>query len=133
MSRRRPSSMHPTAPRTRRDNVANRTPRSLGEVLASTESPALASLTARAGHHDQLLQRVRAALDAPLNDAIKAASHTDTTLTLVLQSAAWATHLRLQAPTLAPQLAAACGLPCEKLAVRVRPGAGTPTDDSPAD
>ncbi len=98
-------------------------------MLANERMPALASLKARAAQQESLLQTVKSSLGAPVASAVLAASYEEQTLTLVLRSPAWASHLRLAAPSLTPQLSAACGHPVERLRIRVRPGASPPGDD----
>lgn len=97
---------------------------------AAPASSALASLKAKAQQQGQLLHSVRECLGSPVASAVQAVSYSEETLTLVLQSSAWASHLRLSAPTLAPKLGIACGKTVKRLQIRVRPGA-TPTEPSP--
>lgn len=114
----------PAAPR-QRSSAARARPQSLRELLdGRRESPALARLTDQARAHAQLLARVRETLGPPLDGAVCAVSVADAqTLVVVVHSAAWASHLRLAAPTLIAPLAQACGIACTRLKVRVRPGA----------
>lgn len=77
---------------------------------------------------DRVLQAVREELPDGLGAHVWGAAVRDGTLTVLVDSAAWATRIRYRAPELKESAARRLGTAIERVLVRARPaGAGGPT------
>jgi hypothetical protein len=83
-------------------------------------SPALAKLESRAAAAQRLTERVRQQLPENLRAHLVSAARRDSVLTLVVDSAAWATRVRYAARQLQASLEARGEPPISKLSVKVR-------------
>lgn len=70
-----------------------------------------------------VLDAVRASLPPELAGHVLGASVKGATLTLLVDSAAWGTRIRYQAPQLCGAVAGRLGMELSRAVVRVRPGA----------
>jgi hypothetical protein len=92
------------------------------------KSTSLTRLARECARRAELLRQVQACLPGPLAEQLCAASLANGQLSLTVFSAAWASRLRLAAPTLIDALASQQAVACERVVVRVRPSATLPAD-----
>lgn len=97
---------------------------SLSELLAKG-NPTLERLRQGVKAADAALVAVRHNLAPDVRDHVWGASLADGQLTLLVDSAGWATRVRYAVPELKTGVAGELGQPVEKVTVRVRPAGGT--------
>jgi len=95
-------------------------PKNINELLRGG-GKRLADLTARAQERSRVLDHVRAALPAPLSEAVVSAGLERGRLTIGVSGAAWAARLRYLTDTLREGVGSSLGVEIPSVRIRVVP------------